>query len=142
MKFYTKENTGKDELSFAHEIPDNRVLLNDVVFPKHIDPDSGFNPHGVKAYIIGNEYGALCLVWASYEGEALDNAVDGNMMNSMLAEEQDYDNGDLTPLGNASELFDLSYAWVQPVDWQASRDIHAIVRIIRAVENQQTTIDK
>lgn len=125
----------------SFELSDDKILLNNVLFPKSIDPDAWPNPHNVKAWIIGNEFGGICLVWASNEQEAFDEAVDANMLDSMLAENQDYDDDSLTALGSASELFDLTYAWIQPVEWKAERDIGNIVRIIRAVENQQTTVE-
>lgn len=125
----------------SFELSDDKILLNNVLFPKSIDPDAAYNPHSVKAWIIGNEFGWLCMVWASNEQEAFDEAVDANMLDSMLAENQDYDDESLAALGNASELFDLTYAWIHPVEWKPERDIGNIVRIIRAVENQQTTVE-
>jgi len=134
MKFHTN--------NASFELPDDKVLLNNVLFPKHIDIDTAYNPYNVKAWIIGNEYGTLCLVWASHDQEAFDEACDAGLIDSMMAENQDYDNASLIALGNASELFDLSYAWIREVQWKADRDIHCIVRIIRAVDNQQTTLER
>ena len=134
MQIHTNSN--------SFELSDDKILLNNVLFPKSIDPEAAYNPYNVKAWIIGNEFGGLCMVWASNERDAFDDAVDANMLDSMLAENQDYDNESLAALGNASELFDLTYAWIHPVEWKAERDIGNIVRIIRAVENQQTTVER
>lgn len=122
------------------EIDPENVYLNDVVLPREIDPDGGYNPHGVGLWVIGHEFGAICAVWGANEQEVLDNACDLNALDSLLAEDQDYDNQDLTPLGNASELFDLTTAWIGRVEWDAARDIKTIVSIVRYSENQKDTL--
>jgi len=110
------------------------ILLNNVILPRAIDSKNAYNPHNVRLGVIGNEHGAICAVWASHEHDAFDCAVDANKLDCMMADDQDYDNESLTPLGNASELFDLSYAWIGEVEFEASRDIQLIIDIVRASE--------
>ena len=119
------------------ELEGDSILLNDVNLPEHIEHT--FNPYNVKLWVIGNEYGALCAVWGSCEQEALDEAVDAGMLDCLMAEEQDYDNEALTPLGNASELFDLNSVWMGKVEFDAARDIKLIVALVReSVEGKDT----
>lgn len=129
--------TLKQSLPFASsprfaELDGEKILCNDVNLPREIDPDNGYNPHNVRMWVIGHEFGAICAVFASSEHDALDSAVDAGMLDCMMAQEQDYDDESLTALGNASELFDLTYAWIAPVEWDAARDIHLIVKLVRA----------
>ena len=122
------------------ELSGEKIALNNVILPKTIDSDGGYNPHNVRLFVIGHEFGAICAVWASHEQEALDEACDANLIDCLLAENQDIDNEELTPLGDASELFDLSHAWIGTVEFDAARDIQLIVSIVRAVENQKDTL--
>lgn len=123
------------------EINPSTFYLNNVVLPKYIDPDGAFNPHNVRCWVIGHEHGPVCAIWAPSEQEAFDEAADAGGLDCFLTEKQDYDDESLTPLGNASELFDLSYAWIGVVEWDAQRDIKTIVSIVRAVENQKGTLE-
>ena len=74
--------------------------------------NASYNPHNYKAYIISGEYGAICASLGSCLQQALDNAVDNDLLDGYLADDQDYDNEYLVSLGNASELFDLTYIGV------------------------------
>lgn len=111
------------------ELEGKAILLNDVNLPEHIEHT--FNPHNVTLWVIGHEHGALCAVWGSSEQDALDAAVDAGLLDSLRDEEQDYNNEALTPLGNASELFDLDYVWMGKVEFDAARDIKLIVALVR-----------
>lgn len=111
------------------ELEGENILLNDVNLPEHIEHT--FNPYNVKLWVIGNEHGALCAVWGSSEQDALDAAVDAGKLDCLMAEEQDHSNEDLTPLGNASELFDLNSVWMGEVEFDAARDIKLIVALVR-----------
>jgi hypothetical protein len=114
------------------ELEGEKILCNDVNLPAMIDPDNRYNPHRIRLWIIGHEFGAICAVFAGSAQDALDNACDLNMLDCLMAETQDYDDSSLTPLGNASELFDLTYAWTGEVEFDAARDIHLIVKLVRA----------
>ena len=120
------------------ELDGEAILLNDVNLPEHIEHT--FNPYNVKLWVIGNEYGALCAAWAGCEQDALDAAVDANMLDCLMAEEQDHDNEDLTPLGNAGELFDLDYVWMGKVEFDAARDIKLIVTLVRESAEGKDTL--
>ena len=86
---------------------------SDVVEPDDYIPKGEYNPHGVRPWLIHNEYGTLAVVFASSSQDALDAAVDGNKLNSCLVSSEDYDamseaeREDLSSLGNAGEPFDL-----------------------------------
>lgn len=123
-------------------IPDNIFFLNNVILPKSIDPDAGYNPHNVRAWCIGNECGPLAVVWAVSERSALYEACNLGALDSLLVEDQDYGDETSTPLGNASELFGLSYVWLAEVQFDAALDIHLIVKIVRACELGQNTLDE
>jgi len=116
------------------DVKAENILLNNVILPRAIDGKNAFNPHNVRLWVIGHEHGAICAVWASHEQDAFDEAVDANKLDCLMADEQDYDDDSLTPLGNASELFNLSYIWIGEVEFEASRDIQLIVDIVRASE--------
>lgn len=135
--------TIKQSLPFSQnprfaELEGENILLNDVNLPEHIE--RSYNPHNVKLWVIGNEYGALCGAWGSSEQDALDAAVDAGLLDCLMAEEQDYDNEDLTPLGNASELFDLNSVWVGEVEFDAARDIKLIVALVRESAEGKDTL--
>jgi hypothetical protein len=90
-----------------------RILTNDVTFAGE------FNPHNVGLFVVSNEYGAVCAVWASCEQDALDQAVDSDLMESFAAVEEsirfneeeqtdeDKDGVSVTRLGNGGEPFYL-----------------------------------
>jgi hypothetical protein len=101
------------------EIDRERVLANDIVLPWESYP----RQHNL--WLIGNEYGALCAVWADNEQEALDECVDKGLLDSFLIDTNDkeydaqadtYLGQEVTHLGNAGEPADLSYAWMKPVN--------------------------
>ena len=112
------------------------------MLPKSIDPDAGYNPHNIKAWYIGNEHGPLAVVWAGNQQEALDEACDLGALDSLLAEDQDYGDETCTALGNASELFNLLHVWLAEIEFDAARDIHLIVKIVRGDANGQSTLDE
>jgi hypothetical protein len=72
------------------ELPLARVLCNDVILPGE------FNPHDVRLWVIGQEFGAVAAVWAAGEEAALDVMVDKG-------------------LGH-------EHAWIGSVEWDPSRD--------------------
>jgi len=126
-------------LPFSHcpvsaELSIDKIYANDVILPRGIDSDCGMNPHNVRMFVIGHEHGAICAVWAGNEQDALDTAVDLKAIDCLMADDQNYEDESLTALGNAGELFDLSYAWVGEVQFEAQRDIQLIVALVRASE--------
>ncbi len=61
------------------ELEDERILCNDIILPF-----GEFNPHNVRLWVIGNEFGALGAVWASHEQDALDELVDADLGGGLL----------------------------------------------------------
>ena len=69
-----------------------------------------YNPHNVHAHLLCNEYGLLCVVYASHLQDALDIAVDEDRLDSMLIPEDEIENEDwICRLGNAGEAFNIDY---------------------------------
>lgn len=118
----------------------DKILLNNVVLPQHIDKESAYNPHNVQLWVIGHEFGAVCAVWASHAQEALDEACNAGFMECFSLESHE-ESDDFAFLGNDSTPHDLTYVWTGAVEFDAARDIALILAIVRAVENQKTTID-
>lgn len=123
------------------EIDAAKIICNDVTLPRAIDADAGMNPHNVRLWAIGHEFGAICAVFASHAQDAMDAAVDANELDCLMAEVQDYDDETLTPLGNASELFDLAHAWIGEVEIDPARDILLITKLVRAAEQSKDNLD-
>ena len=76
--------------------------------------------YGDKAYLIGHEFGTICISYATNEQDALDNAVDAGLMDSMLMSPEDYAeytaegwDDSYILLGNASEPFWSEYLWIR-----------------------------
>lgn len=128
LEFTTEPNrvAGAGPYKLARE----RCLSNDVSFADEL------HPHRMRPWIIGNEYGPLCLVWASCEQDALDEACDRDMLAGLAMDAETYreqcqeacadagcadeEHKCSTPdgimlLGNASEPFDSEHAWLAEV---------------------------
>lgn len=124
------------------ELDAEKILCNDVMLPADFDEGSRFNPNNIRLWVIGHEFGAICAVWAGCEQDALDNAVDCNILDCLaVTDADDQENENHARLGNASEPFDLSMAWMSCVEWDASRDIKLIVKFARAAESGADTLD-
>ena len=106
--------------------------MDNAQLPAEIDASDRYNPQHIRLWAIGHEFGVLCAVFAWCEQYALDQAVDLHQLDYLMAADQDYDDETLTSLGNASELFDLSHAWIAEVEFDAKRDIQLIVAIVKA----------
>lgn len=112
-------------------LDEEKILANNACFPKRID-SKAFNPHNIKCFVIGHEFGAMCAVWASHEQEAFDEACDAGFLTSLLAEDQTSEDDSLASFGNASELHDVTNVWIGEVEWEPARDIQLIVALVRA----------
>lgn len=128
------DNGGPFNCQPAHEVElsDEDILCNDVTLPWD------FNPHNTRLYVIGNEFGALCAVWANHEQDALDTAVNENKLDSMMVSEEDYDAMDederegCASLGNAGEPFNLDHAWIQQVRLDPTHDCRLLCAFAEA----------
>jgi len=76
---------------------------------------------GERAYLIGNEYGLLCVAYGDNEQEAIDNAVDEGFLDSELMSDEDHAEYDSEGwhdsyiyAGNAGEAFWSEYLWIKP----------------------------
>ena len=98
---------------------------SDVINPDDYIPTGEFNPHNKRPFLIHNEFGTLCVVYADCDQDALDAAVDASKLDSCLVPESELvvnehgedvmGNGDgavACRLGNAGEPFDLTYIGV------------------------------
>lgn len=94
----------------------DRILCNNVILPWE------FNPHAVRLWAIGNEYGAVCAVWAACEQDALDEMIDEGLGDSFLVEENTKEDTEYTYLGNAGEPCNLDHCWIQPVRLDEAKD--------------------
>jgi hypothetical protein len=92
-----------------YELAEDIILCNDVVFPHE------FNPHNVRLWVIGNEYGPIAAVWAANEQDAFDILIDENLGGTFLVDDPDPDI-EYAYFGNASEPCNLDYAWIEAID--------------------------
>ena len=76
---------------------------------------------GETAYLIGHEFGTICVSYGHHEQEALDNAVDEGFMNVELMSDEDREEHDRNgwddayiTAGNAGEAIHSQYLWIRP----------------------------
>ena len=100
------------------ELDEASILANNPVFAWE------YNPHRVRLWIIGHEFGAVAACWADCESDALDEAYDADLLACFAVDEADADE-DAARLGNAGEPCDLTYAWLYEVDLSPSIDGNA-----------------
>ena len=75
---------------------------------------------GENAYLIGHEFGLICVSYGSHEQEAIDNAADEGFMDSERMSDADHAEYDskgwhdsFLYAGNASEPFWNEHLWVK-----------------------------
>ena len=117
------------------EIGLDRIACNDVTLPGE------FNPHNVRPWAIGNEFGALGVVWATCEQYALDTLVDEGLGDGLLIDEADADE-ETARLGNAGEPADLDNAWISPVRLTWVEDAKLCAAFAEARGNGSNTLDE
>ncbi len=124
------------------ELPDERILCNDVTLPWD------FNPHNTRLWVIGNEYGALAAVWAEGAQDAFDALVDEGLGDTFLVPQEDQDEAteeereEWAHLGNAGEACDLTHAWIQQVRLDPVQDCELLCAFAEARGAQKTTLEK
>ena len=81
-----------------------------------------YNPHSVRAWEITNEYGHVCIALGSHAQEALDSAVDNDLMQSFAMDAEDYAeyaakgwDDSYALLGNASEPYWTDYMGITEI---------------------------
>ncbi len=117
------------------EIEIGRVLCNDIVLPWES------HAHNMRAWVIGNEFGACGVVWASHEQDAFDELCDAGLSGGLAIEEKDSDE-ETARLGNAGEPHDLTYAWIQEIAFDETRDVRLLCQFAEARGAGQTTLEK
>jgi hypothetical protein len=87
---------------------------------------------GETAYLIGNEFGLICVAYGAYESDALDHAVDCGFMDSELMSDKDHAeyssngwDGSFICAGNASEPFWSEYLWIKPASERKLMEVTA-----------------
>lgn len=115
--------TRKVERTFENRIyidDSTYYFADDVVNPSDYIPTGEFNPHNMRPWLIGNEYGVLGIVYAHHEQDALDEMVDNDKLDGHLLSDEDAlertdENGneDFARLGNAGEPFNLDNVWMR-----------------------------
>jgi len=123
----------------AHELAESDILLNDVTMP------GDYNPHNVRLWVIGHEYGPICALWAANEQDALDEMLDQGYEQFLVADEDfDFDldeQGHYAHLGNAGEPCDLSYAWIKPIVLEPARDFRLLLDMYLGAHLGQKTLE-
>jgi hypothetical protein len=107
------------------EIDDSTYYFaDDVVNPDEYIANGGFNPHHIRPWLIGNEFGVLGIVYASHEQDAMDELADAGKLDGHLVKMEETtvgENGEtlddcgaeLTHLGNAGEPFNIDNVWMR-----------------------------
>jgi len=103
------------------ELEDENILCNNVIFPGE------FNPHNVRLWVIGNEFGPLCALWADCEQDAIDEGIDSGKLDGIMLSEEDAmereaDGDDISLGGNASEPYDSDHLWMATVKLDSALD--------------------
>lgn len=117
------------------ELDDKRILCNDVTFPWE------YNPHNIQFWIVGNEYGVIGAAWGN-EQDALDEIADADLLVCMANDDEHSEHGEECEcafLGNASEPYDLTYAWMQRVDL-SKMDVADLCKLAECRGQGQTTV--
>lgn len=125
MKYRLYTNAHKEPF----ELEGEHILCNDVFFPWD------YNPHKVKLWLVGNEYGAIGAVWAGEVQDALDEMFDAGLLDSCIVEQdymEDYRTNpesaeedaeyDIAYLGNYGTPCDLQSIWYESIELKGERD--------------------
>lgn len=114
------------------EMEDDRISIHG----SSCSPDYPGNRTGAgNLYLIGNEFGALGVVCADNEPEAIDELVDNDLAGGLLIDEcspEEEEENEYSRHGNGGELCDLTHAWIRRVSLDPARDIALIVAIAKA----------
>lgn len=111
------------------ELENDRILCNNIIFERE------FNPHNVRLFVIGNEYGALGAVWASHDQEAIDTLVDEKLGDGILLDPKEMTEEELSgcaTAGNTSEPIDSDHLWIEVVEFDKIRDFEVLMKFAEA----------
>jgi hypothetical protein len=108
----TTTTTNKRKRHMEYEYEGQKLTDDLVINPDNFIPAGAFNPRNVRPWLIEGVYGPVAIVFADCEQDALDEAVDQDMLDGYLIEAKDLEEAEkdetVTYLGNASEPFDIS----------------------------------
>lgn len=117
------------------ELAPERILCNNVIFAGE------FNPHNVRLWVLGNEYGAMGAVWADCLGDAIDELIDADLAGGILLDEGDcspencgaeMENCEHGHGGNAGEAYDTDHLWAAEVNFEPVRDLAVLLKFAEA----------
>jgi len=112
------------------EMEDENILCNNVILPGE------FNPHNVRLWVLGNEYGPLVAVWADCEQDVIDEAIDSGKADGILIDEEtiseDSDKDDVCRGGNAGEAYDGEHLWLATVKLEPAHDFALMMALAEA----------
>lgn len=123
------------------ELDLDRILCNDVRLPWDC------NYHNTRLWVIWNEYGPVCAVWANHEQDALDTMVDEDLGASFLVDAEtvkkatDEEREEWASLGNADEYADLTYCGLAPVVFDHARDCRLLCAFAEARGEGRDNLD-
>lgn len=126
----------------SFELEPENILCNHVMLPH-----DSFNPHNVRLWLIGHEFGAVAAVWADCEQDAWDELVDAGKGDCFLVSEDDQKTADekeregWAHLGNAGEPANLDNAWLGLVCFEPGRDWELIARLAEARGSGANSLD-
>lgn len=109
-----------------------RIACNDIIL------SGEYNPHKVKLWVLGNEYGPCGAVWAGDLQDALDELCDQGLAGGLLLDDDfvaDMDEEErdaLGVIGNASEPADLTHLWAEEVIFKSERDMKLLLALAEA----------
>lgn len=106
------------ELAVSLKVGTVKITDDMVVNPGDYIPEGEYNPHHVRPFVIGHEFGPFAVVFADCDQHAIDEAIDsgkmdflqvkGDELEQMTEEERD----ELLCGGNAGEYFRQDYLWM------------------------------
>lgn len=117
----------------AVEIEPERILCGNMMLPH-----DSFNPHNIRMFVIGHEFGPVAAVFAGHDQDALDQMVDGALGDCFLVPKEDVEKATdeerecWASLGNAGEYANLDNAWIAEVEFKPERDWELIARLAEA----------
>lgn len=117
-----------------YALDSKNIYCNETPFLPGDKPD-----YNIRLYVIGNETGAICAVWARHESAAMNVAVNLNALDALLSNDQTSDaahsDESLISLGNAGELFHGDNLFCDMVEFDVLRDWEVLKAFARCEDN-------
>ena len=128
--------------SVPFELDGERILCNDIRFPWE------GSYHNTRLWVVCNEFGPVCAVWADCEQDAIDTMVDEGLGDSflvspeMVAEATEEEREEWERAGNGGECVDLTYCGLSPVVFDHGRDCRLLCEFAEARGEGRDTLEK